>query len=343
MRYKFYSTTEKAWDAMHGAISNARESIYIEMYIFVDNAPRHDFIAAIARKAREGMRVRAVLDSSGSSELSRGSMEEIRRAGAELILFSHWLRHTHKKILVVDEKIAFLGGVNIHRAFLKWTDLQVRLEGQIVKSVISSFARTYRMCGGKDPSVLRYYDKSFAGRARIWFLEHQPPSVRRLIKKHYKDSISRAEESIIIVTPYLFPRRWLSSLLHQAVLRGVDVQIILPRRTDHWVLTKTNYFYISTLAITGIKFYIQNEMNHAKVMLVDGKEGVVGSQNLDLLSFGYIVEAGVSFRDWRMIEDLKTIIERWKENSVLFDASTHRKKLIDYLIAPIIRLFQSII
>lgn len=344
MRYRFYSTTEKAWDAMLEAISEARESIYLEMYIFVDNTPRHAFFDAITKKAREGVRVKMIIDSFGSSELSREAMEGMRRSGAELILFSRWFRHTHKKLLVVDEKVAFVGGVNIHRVFLKWKDLQIRLEGPIVNSVICSFARTYMMCGGADSSVVRFCERRMrlGERARIWFLEHQPPSGKRLIKKHYRSAISGARKSIVIVTPYLFPRRWMVALLHQAVLRGVEVEMILPRRTDHRLITKTNFFYISSLASTGIKFHIQNEMNHAKVLLVDGREGVVGSQNLDILSFDYGIEAGVCFREKEMVEDLKRIIEEWKADSVPFDPSMYREKWIDFLIAPVIRLFQSI-
>ncbi|MCL4873499.1 phosphatidylserine/phosphatidylglycerophosphate/cardiolipin synthase family protein [bacterium] len=344
MRYKFYSTTEKAWDAMLEAIREARESVYLEMYIFVDNTPRHAFFEAIKRKAREGVRVKIIIDSFGSSELSREAVEEIRGSGAELMLFSRWFRHTHKKILIVDEKVAFIGGVNIHRLFLKWKDLQIRLEGPIVNNVICSFARTYMTCGGEDPSVARFCERGprLGERARIWFLEHQPPSGKRLIRKHYRSAIARARKSIVIVTPYLFPRRWMVALLHQAVLRGVKVEMILPRRTDHRLFTKTNFFYISALASTGIRFYIQDEMNHAKVLLVDGKEGVVGSQNLDILSFDYGIEAGVCFREKEMVKDLKGIIEEWKADSVPFDPSMYREKWLDFLIAPVIRLFQTI-
>lgn len=342
MRYKFYTTSEKAWDAMLDAIAGARESIYIEMYIFVDNTSTHDFFAAIRKKAEEGVRVRIIIDSFGSSGLSRDSMEALRESGSELILFSHWLRYTHKKIMIIDEKTVFLGGVNIHRRFRKWNDLQVRLTGHVVKSVMRSFASTYRMCGGKDPLVLGHCKSGFLGKARIRFLE-QRPGGRTLIKKHYMDRIANAEKKIVIVTPYFFPRRWLSSLLHQAVLRGVDVRVVLPRKTNHWIVNKTNWYYMATHFRVGIKFLLQNEMNHAKVMLVDDKDGVVGSQNIDILSFDYAIEAGVFFQDEDMIADLKGIIDRWQRDSVPFDLSMHRQRWLDYIIAPVIRMVQSVI
>ena len=136
MRYRFYTTSEKAWDAMIGAIVKAQKSIFIEMYIFVDNTDAHKFFEVLAEKAKEGVKVKVIIDSFGSQELSQKTIAKLKSAGVELLFFSYWLRHTHKKILIVDEKIAFLGGVNIHKLFQKWNDLQVRFTGPMVKSVI---------------------------------------------------------------------------------------------------------------------------------------------------------------------------------------------------------------
>lgn len=121
------------------------------------------------------------------------------------------------------------------------------------------------------------------------------------------------------------------------------MRIILPRTTDHWILNKTNLHYVATHSITGIRFFHQNRMNHAKVMLIDEKEGVVGSQNMDVLSFDYAIEAGVFFDDEKMTADLRRIIDRWQKDSTPFDPSKHRRRWLDYIIAPIIRLVQSVI
>ena len=102
MKYKFYTTSEKAWDAMIEAIAGAQKSIFIEMYIFVDNTARHDFYKILEEKAKKGLKVKVIIDSFGSNELSQKTIDRLKSAGVELLFFSYWLRHTHKKILIID-------------------------------------------------------------------------------------------------------------------------------------------------------------------------------------------------------------------------------------------------
>ncbi len=101
------------------------------------------------------------------------------------------------------------------------------------------------------------------------------------MKDLYKDHIALAKKEITLVTPYFVPKRWFVALLHQAVLRGVEVSVIIPENTEHVLLTKTNYFYMNRAQKLGIKFYLGNSMNHAKIMLIDSDEALIGSQNLD--------------------------------------------------------------
>ncbi|OGD31637.1 hypothetical protein A3C91_04240 [Candidatus Azambacteria bacterium RIFCSPHIGHO2_02_FULL_52_12] len=344
MRYKFYTTSEKAWDGMLEAIRNAKKSIYLEMYIFVDNTPGYDFFEMLKKKAHEGVRVKVIIDSIGSIDLKSQTVNDVRKSGVELLFFSYWLRRAHKKILVVDEKIAFIGGVNIHKVFKKWNDLQVRLEGPIVRSVIHSFARTYALCGGTDTHILgSSRKKNMFSKTKLWILEHWQADDRVLIKKYYRESIHNAQRTIVIVTPYFAPHRWLMGALHQAVIRGVAVHILLPEYTDHWLMDRVNYFYMARLYKLGVVFYLYKEMNHAKAMLIDGREGLVGSNNIDPLSFKYNIETGVFFQEESMVGELKDIIAMWKEKSVVFDLSAKKPLWLDYLVSPLIRLFQSIL
>ena len=323
------------------AISGAKESIYLEMYIFVDNTKGYNFFEALKQKARVGVKVKVIIDLLGSSELKFQAIEKLNETGIELRFFSYWLQRAHKKILVVDEKIAFLGGVNISKVFRKWDDLQMRFEGPIVKSVLRSFAHTYRHCGGTDPDILSYAKKQ-RGKSKLWILENWHIKRKRFITQRYRESISEAKKSIVITTPYFVPARWLVGELHQAVLKGVSVEVIVPQKTDYWILDRVNYFYVYRLHKLGIKFYIQKKMNHAKTMLIDDTEGVIGSQNIDPLSFDYNVEIGLFFQEKNMIKDIKKIIDGWKQASDVF-MPIKKPSWADYLLAPIIKLFQSIV
>lgn len=343
MQYAFYTTSEEAWDAMLEAISAARKFIYLEMYILADNTPDHGFFEILKRKAQEGVKVKIIIDSVGSKSLKSHTIKDVRATGAELLFFSYWLQRTHKKILIVDEKIAFVGGVNIHKTFRKWNDLQMRVSGRIVKSIIRSFARTYAMCRGTDAHVLAWdKKKTVFGKTKLWIFEHWQGDERREIKNQYQESIASALKNITIVTPYLVPYRWLSGSLHQAILRGVTVEILLPEYTDHWAMDRMNYFYMYHLRKLGVQFYLSKGMNHAKAMLIDDTEGLVGSHNIDPLSFRYNMEVGVFFKKGKMVKELREIIEEWKSKSVVFDPSTKKPRWIDYVVSPLFRLFRTI-
>ena len=344
MKYRFYATSEKAWESMIEAISNAQKSIYLEMYIFADNTEGYNFFDVLKQKSQQGVKVKLIIDSFGSNNIGKQAIRELREVGIEVLFFSYWLQRTHKKILVIDEKIAFIGGVNIHKLFRKWNDLQARLEGPIVRSVIRSFARSYKSCGGKDSDILSWENKKNAlKKTRLWILEHWKFNSKRMIKRHYKERIGYAKNGVILVTPYFAPRRWLIGELHQAVLRGVDVEILLPARTDLWFVDRVSNFYIHKLHKLGIRFYLEKEMNHAKAMLIDNQEGVIGSHNIDSLSFEYDVEAGIFFTKQDMINDLRSIITDWKNNATLFEPALYRPMWIDYVLSPVIKIFQSII
>ena len=135
------------------------------------------------------------------------------------------------------------------------------------------------------------------------------------------------------------PKRWFSALLHQATLRGVKVEIIVPKVTDHYFVDRMNYFFMYRLAKLGVNFYLENEMNHAKLMIVDKKFAMIGSQNLDYLSFDLNSELGVFLREEKEIVELSHIFENWKENGSLFDFKLYRPSFFDYLLSPIMRLF----
>lgn len=328
---------------MLSAIAGAKESIYLSMYIFRHDTPAHDFLSELERKAAEGVRVIIVLDAVGSFGLEALVMDRLRIAGAEVRFFSYWFRRLHQKVLIIDEHIAFLGGVNISHRYALWGDLQVRMEGKIVRYALSSFGKMYRESGGRNPALAQIYRLPFLARSRLWFIEHGLSGKRSVLRAHYEKHIDRSERSIVLVTPYFIPHRWLVAHLHQAILRGVAVEIIVPRETEYWFVTHANYHYVRVLSSLGARCLLYDQMNHAKAMLVDGKMGTVGSQNIDALSFDWNAEAGIFFEETRMVHDLTKIIDNWRKDTVLFDPKQHPPHRYDHALAFMVRLFQPIL
>ncbi len=332
MRYKIYTKTEKAWDAMLYAISHAKSSVLFEIYIFEDDTgDSHDFIEILSQKASSGVKVKIILDAFGS-KVSNDSVKKLKKAGVELFFFRTLFRTTHRKILIIDEHIAFVGGTNIKKFFKKWDDLLVRLEGKVLKHILRSFARAYKKCGGKDELVLKYNKDIKVSKGKVWFYEHFPPRDSFRLNKYYKDKIEFAKNSILISTPYFMPNHWFVKALKKAAKRGVEVEIIMPRFALHPVATNIpNYFYMHKLYKHGVKFFLTKGMNHSKIMLVDGHEGILGSQNVDILSFDFNMESGVFFTDPGLIRELYQITEDWKKDSVIYSPQM-REKYLNYLL-----------
>ena len=320
----------------------AKKSIYLEMYIFTDDMDEFNFVELFKNKAKAGLRVKIILDSYGSSNLSKKAIGELKSAGVELLFISHFFHHTHRKVLIIDERIAFVGGVNFHQSAAKWSDLTVKMEGKIVSFIMRSFSKAYLKCGGKDTAILKYFRKRkkiIPEKVEFWLVEHFPMYRENRLKKIYQQGIGKSEKFVYLVTPYFMPKRWFSALLHQATLRGVKVEIIVPKVTDHYFVDRMNYFFMYRLAKLGVNFYLENEMNHAKLMIVDKKFAMIGSQNLDYLSFDLNSELGVFLREEKEIVELSHIFENWKENGSLFDFKLYRPSFFDYLLSPIMRLF----
>ncbi len=344
MRYKIYTKTEKAWDAMLSTIANAKSSILIEMYIFAeDTSDTHNFIEILAQKALSGVKVKTVIDSSGF-EISDSSFKKLKNSGVELLFFKTPFRFTHRKIIIVDEHIAFIGGINIKRLYERWDDLLVKIEGKVVKHIIRSFTRAYKDCGGIDQFILKHDKDLPITKGKVWFLENFPPRNSFRLSKYYKNKIELAKEKIIIITPYLIPNRWLVKALKEASKRGVTIEIIIPKVADHPAIANIpNYFYMHKLHKHGINFFLTKEMNHSKLMLVDNREGILGSQNMDIMSFDLNVESGIFFTDPNLIQELSQVTDSWKKDSVLYHPKMRSTHLFDHFLDLVSFAFENIV
>ncbi|MBP9760576.1 MAG: phosphatidylserine/phosphatidylglycerophosphate/cardiolipin synthase family protein [Candidatus Pacebacteria bacterium] len=317
MAKSFYTHSADAWKAMLEAINHARESVYLEMYIFEDNTLGYDFVSALEMRAREGLRVVVILDALGSYNLSTETRQHLIDAGVELMFYRFWLHRTHRKMLIVDESIAFVGGMNVSGRFDGWDDLVLRVRGKVIESIVRSFARAYVLCGGLNSALTAYAHGRALERTRMWFVEHGLGGVRYILRRHYEEGIDAATRTITLVTPYFVPAGWLVAALGRALKRGVAVEIILPLYTDFRPMNHLNKYYATMLTEIGAQLYFHTTMLHAKAMLVDERIAVVGSHNLDALSFGRNVEAGVFFETPPLIHELVHILEQWKKESIL--------------------------
>mgnify|MGYP001568114928 CR=1 FL=1 len=357
MNYTFYTNSVAAFDGMQEALRVAITSIYWESYIFIDDVATHRFLDLLKEKATQGVSVKIVLDSVGSFQFFNAMQRDLASCGIELLFFNPllpwrnpyrlrrwWFLRTHRKLLIIDGRVGFIGGVNIGKHYAGWHDLHLRLEGVFVRRFVVSFARSYRLSGGRDrlllPSRNNVDPASFMN---ILFLDHSPFGGRSYLRRVYKAHCMAATRRIVIVTPYFVPHRWLMRALQRAIRRGVAVEVIMPKTTDSRLLNLANAVCRELGARRGIMFFLFPEMIHAKALLVDDREGIVGSNNIDALSFDYNLEASVSFSDEHMVGDLRTIIETWKQASTRYYPHAKKKSWYERALILLVKLLQPIL
>lgn len=298
---------------MLAAIAAAKRSIALECYIFLSGQTGDAFIAALIERAARGVQIRIIFDAIGSRRLRSGHVRRLLSAGCEVAWHprARWYRahrltnSTHRELLVVDGQVAFTGGAGIADCWAPgckgqpaWRDTMFRIEGPLVGSCQGVFAENWLECSGEI----------LAGEA--WFPPIEPRgTIDATVVKNspsffgsralFQALIECASHEIRLTTPYFLPDpSFLSSLIERA-RHGVSVTILLPgRHMDHpWVRLGSRRLF-RPLLDAGIRlFEYQPSMIHQKVMIVDGLWTVVGTTNLDMMSFEYLDEINVAVRD----------------------------------------------
>lgn len=309
-------------------IKGAKESINIMYYIIKNDEVGKKFIRALTEKAREGLKVRLLMDALGCRQITHAKLEDFKNAGGEYSYFFppkfKWLNmklnyRNHRKIVIIDRKTGFLGGYNIAREYLGrkkkfgyWRDTHIRLVGGSVQDLFARFILDWR-CASKDEIVMTeaYFDepihKGFSG---IQIVSSGPESQKEEVKQGYLKMISSAERNIYIQTPYFVPDSSILDSLKMAILSGVDVRLMIPCKPDHMFVYWATYSYIGILLEMGAKVFIyDNGFLHAKTISVDGEVASVGSANFDIRSFRLNFEVNAFIYDENVAKNLEDIFE----------------------------------
>ncbi len=334
--YKFYNTTLLAWEGMRQAVLDAKTSIYWEIFTLNDDLAGRPFIDLLCAKAKAGLEVKLITDAIGSFYLSKEAIRRLKDSGVKFLHFNHlrpdffiqnwwhriWYR-THRKVLVVDQELAFIGGVNISDSASDWNDVHLKLSGKIVRPILFGFAKSYIRAGGDKKEVEHLLaPKLMAGlndlQEKVSFIFNAPT---RFIKKSpfktfYKQALGTAKENFNLLTPYYVPDKEFLELVSRAKRRGVKVNILIPWKTDMPVMQYMAEMLYGISAKAGVAFHFLKKMNHGKAVSVDNTMGMVGSANLTPRSLFINSEAGVTFTHQQMVQDLNNILEDWKKEAV---------------------------
>lgn len=325
-RVKIFISGNELFHDLFQDIERATQSIHIEFYTFYADRIGNEVLHLLERKAKSGVKVRVIYDSWGSMGTKRKFFDQLRANGgaAEPFLSTHSNLfdfrlnfRDHRKIVVIDGRIGYVGGFNIGDQYLdrdskfgNWRDTHLRIVGGGVFSLQQRFIRDWN---ATDKNKITEYKPYFPvnhvkGETSLQIVSSGPDADLQQIKLGYLKLINSARERIWIQSPYLIPDDSILDALRVAAMSGVDVRIMIPNMPDHAFVYRASQYYAHQLADEGITIYFyQNGFMHAKTMVVDGKMSSVGSANLDFRSFKLNFEINTFIYDHKVADQLEQI------------------------------------
>jgi cardiolipin synthase len=303
---------QAAYAAMLKAIENAGDHINLETFIIEDDEVGRRFTDLLLQKQAEGVQVNLIYDSVGSFSTPASFFQRLRDRGIQVVEFNpvnpfkahgHWLlaHPDHRKILIIDGKVAIAGGINISSVYssrlsgrrqvkgapLPWRDTDVQIEGPAVAEFQKLFLDTWQKQKGPKLSERNYFpDLKEEGNALVRVVGSTPGQDNRITFIVYVSAITFAEHSVHLTNAYFIPDDQILDAFTDAARRGVDVKIILPSTSDSSLALYAARYNYSELLKSGVKlFERRNALLHAKTAVIDGVWSTVGSTNMDYWSF----------------------------------------------------------
>jgi cardiolipin synthase len=331
-RVEVFTRGADAFAAMREAGLAARREILLESYIFKDDATGRLFLDGLVEAARRGVAVRVLADAAGSLATRAAFWREMEASGVEVRLFHPLLRfrwwqlfRDHRKILVVDRRVAFTGGMNIGEEYgspsprpeQEWRDTHVRVDGPTAWEMAVVFAEGWTHSRGRSFEIERLAaEGAEAPGARILVLDSRPRRGHAESAAVLAAIVGAARRRVWITNAYFAPGHLAVNVLGHAVRRGVDVRLLLPGRTDVPLVRHAGHGYYSGLLARGVRIWeYEPQVLHAKSLVADGHVSVVGSTNLDFRSFVFNAECNLVVLDEETGTTMEEVFLRDLESS----------------------------
>ena len=332
------------------ALTQASHHIHLEYYIYEDDEIGNQIKKILMDKARQGVEVRLIIDAIGCWGLSKRFLKDFTDAGVELYEFmpvriprlANKINYrNHRKIIVVDGKVGFVGGLNIADRYIHgdptlgiWRDTHLKIAGDAVQSLQAIFITDWYFVCKKTIQGNDYFpEHSIKEKQLVQITGSGPDSDWATIMQAYFTAITTARSSIYISTPYFMPNQSIITAIKTAALSGVEVKIILPGKSDLATHLWASRSYVEELLYAGVHVYFyQKGFSHAKVMMVDGIFSTIGTANMDSRSFDKNFEVNALIYDQKVAKvmeenfrqdireseklELNTFVKRPRRNKV---------------------------
>lgn len=346
---------EEYFPRLLDSIANAKNSIYMETYIYAADKTGRLFSNALQAAAKRGVITRLLLDGYGSAELPEAWVDEMRAAGVEVLWFRkevghfslqrYHLRRLHRKLALIDERTAFVGGINIiddlsQGLVAPRLDYAIEVEGALVADIHVSMQRLWLLIAwthfhgrGERDKIRLLHDASV--QQQVDFITRDSLRHRRDIERAYLKAIAEAQHEIIIANAYFLPGRKFRRALLDAAQRGVRVILFLQGKVEYRLQHYATMALYDELLHDGIEIYAyQASFMHAKVAVVDGVWATVGSSNIDPFSLWLAREANLVVNDASFASGLRDdlLVEMQRRSSRISPSVWRKLNVINWLI-----------
>jgi len=353
------------YDLLFEDIRKAKHHVHLEYFVFRNDDIGKELLSLLVSKADEGVRVRLLIDDVGGRP-SEIALLELKSKGGEYarfypsyVPFLRWLNvninyRNHRKIAVVDGRIAYTGGFNIGDEYVgkdpklgHWRDTHIRVEGPAVRSLQLRFLIDWDYASGEEmDDFAKYFPVAYnKGETTIQVVSSGPTERAEQVKEAYLKLTASAKKSIFIQTPYFVPDQSIMDTLRIASRSGVDVRIMVPRRKDQLLVHWVSQSFIGELLEAGVRaFYYDDGFLHSKTITVDGIVTSIGSANWDIRAFALnfetnaiILDGGVAREHERIFyKDMESCSELTKELYDRRGLAERIKESISRLVAPVL-------
>ncbi len=338
------------FDDLFQAIRDAKSSIHLEYFNFRNDSIANSLFDLLAQKHKEGVEVRALFDGFGNDSnnrpLRKSHISKLMAEGIEIYEYDPirfpWVNHVwtrdHRKIVVIDGKIAFTGGMNIADYYIKgtavvgkWRDMHCRIDGSAVNELQRIFLNIWNKTTQQNIHGAKYYRGinnggyfkglkpdtcATAGNKMVGIINREPHTSNDIIRRFYADAINDAKDSIKLINPYLTLNHTLKKALRNAVKRGVKVEIMVSAHSDIPLTPDCVFYNVHRLMKHGVNVWIYKDgFHHTKVIMVDGRFCTVGSANLNSRSLNFDFEENAVIIDHCTTQELSDMFDNDKNSS----------------------------
>lgn len=306
---------EETFNVLFKALEKAEKFIHVQYYILERGDLLDKMLKLFEKKIKEGVEIRIIYDSLGSYQLRGKPRKKFQNIGVKIypimpvrlknLLFSLNFRN-HRKIVVIDNNVAFTGGVNISDKYIesendlgKWKDTHLKLEGPIVNDLHMVFLKDYFFASnGEDFNIPDYLSEQHAaGEINAQVVVGGPDSRHPTIMQQYIGMMNQAKSSICIANPYFVPGEAFLQCLKIIALEGVEIRLLVPKKSDSMAAKFAMLSNFEELLHVGIKIYFREDFSHSKIMIVDEDLVSIGSGNFDIRSFELNYETNILIYD----------------------------------------------